>query len=194
MKRLHPRNALSSLLCQQVGDEDCDMAVKTIKILVQQGQADLHSMHPSSLILNWGTSINFCEYLFKQDMAEVGLVDTNHRLGVWLHCMLTNLEVTSSEGCKSMIRRLVAKGADIHTPYRGRRTPLDSLFMFGKEPWKSQYLADQWLEVLCSAGIDLDRYLRRETRLHPKKPHRTLDYDGNRRQLKLLSYEPPIVR
>lgn len=170
-----------------------DKYTSTARTLVDLGQTDLLSMHVSTLIWRPKTPIEVCEYLFEQDMAEVGLIDADHRLGLWLHCLLLNVNITDNEGCKSVIRRLVVKGAHLHAPCLNRRTPLDSLFMHEKEAWESQYLADQWLGVLFSAGIDLEEYLGAEMQLHPE-PHLTLDYRGRKRQLIFSLRDPPRVR
>lgn len=108
--------------------------------------------------------------------------------------MLINLGLINIEGYKSMIRRLLVKGAGLHAPYRNRRTPLDSLFRYDTKPWESQFLANQWLEILSSADIDLDDYLRTEMKLHPEKTHPTLDYGDRKRRLSFSFCVRPRVR
>ncbi len=126
-------------------------------------------------------------------MAKMNMEDTDHSLDLWLHGMLINLGLVNIESYKLMIRRLV-KGAGLHAPYLNRRTSLDSLFRYDTKSWKSQFLADQWLEILSSADIDLDDYLRTEMRLYPEKTHPTLDYGDRKRLLRFSFCVRPRVR
>ncbi len=146
--------------------------METLETLVSYGRTDLVAMN----YFDYWRWIHFSppqafEYLLNQDLVEVCIKDFENRERLTLlGKLLEKFGATRGEDWKRLIRRFVRMDVDLYQAADGQPTPIDCCFSRCWDPTESRAVADEWLEILSSSGINVRDYLQMEMRRHPMKP------------------------
>jgi hypothetical protein len=156
-----------------IGLSDPKACVDTIRALVVRGQND--PMHQDvwgdSLLTDYlGHSEGYL-WLLNQEEFQVDILQAGgrplHVIAACLACTFA-LDVTCSPSRKwePALRRLLQLGISPISKDLGTGTPLDSLLMCVDHQFESGPVAQEWLSLLSSVGVDIEDYVSVEKRLH----------------------------
>lgn len=172
--------------------------METLETIVSYGQADLLAMNYYDYWrwLLWFPPEAF-EFVLDQELVEDHFKSfKNQELLSLLARPLQQFGATQSEGWKRIIKRFVRMGINYHDFSYRTSSPLDWLFLICVDPMKSRAVADAWLEILSSSGVDVRDYLQVEMRQHARKPpllRRGYPYVDDRRRLVFSLEGTPTV-
>lgn len=109
--------------------------------------------------------------------------------------VLRNFGYSKNKHWKPILRRLVCKGANLHSRLPNGDTPLDQLLMWTRYPNDSQFVADEWLEILASAHVDVSSTFEQKSKFHPGNPPLASRSDAVRiRQRRLVFQSGPTPK
>jgi hypothetical protein len=164
------------------------LSVDVIRTLITQGQNDPMDLDKDGrcfLDLYWGD----CEgYLIALNQEEF-LIDIRQTkvfpLCVIAQCLAYSFLVDADSRQKSWepaLRRALQLSPSLTPNVPGTKTALDSLFLYYYTRQDSTLLAQDWLSLLASVGVNVDEYIREEKRIHNSGLlYRGLKYGPERR-------------
>lgn len=161
--------------------------METLEIIVSDSRTDLVSMTYLDYIgcLRCSPPQVF-EYLLNQELVEICVKDfENWECLYILGMLLEKFGATQSEVWKRLIKKFVRMGVNYYDYSYRTSSLIDHCFLRCRDPIKSRAVADEWLEILSSTGVDLHDYLQMEMTRHPMKPPRICQshYVDDRRRL-----------
>ena len=174
--------------------EDKERSLDTLRLLVQS-QNCISSQDVYLFWMYFQGSVETAEYMFSQDLIQTrsDISDGDDVFPI-LAIALRGFGEDFSQWDR-FLRLLLRKNSSLHSPvpriwgYQELNnflspyypckalefgTPLDELFLWTETPFEGEAIANRWLQVLSSEGIDVVAYLEEESALHAQQMQLTI--------------------
>ncbi len=164
--------------------------------LLTQSQVEISESDLSNFWGDYHGSVEMAEYMISQNLIQM-----DHDIPNGENTFPTLAAVLALYGAdpsqwESVLRLLVRKGVDLHSPvprysikeinnFHGPQypciilehgTPIDALFSDTMTPFEGKAAADQWLALLSSEGYEVKAYIEEEQALHAAQMQLTYPY------------------
>lgn len=174
--------------------EGRERSLDTLRLLVQS-QNCISSRDVYLFWMCFQGSVETAEYMFSQDLIQTGSDISD---GEDVFPILATALRAFGEGFLQwdrFLRLLLRKNSSLHSPVPRNGgiqylnnllsfdypckalefgTPLDELFLWTNIPFEGEAIANCWLQVLWSEGIDVVAYLEEESALHAQQMQLTI--------------------
>jgi hypothetical protein len=166
------RNPLQAFADELGMSNEC---VNIIRTLIVQGQSDPMDLDGSGCCLLHDYYGNSDGYLFILNQEEFP-IDVKQTGDVPFHVIAEGFarsfrlgDVSPQKSWEPVLRRALQLGLSLIPKVPGTKTTLDSLFGFTDISQDDALLAQEWLSLLTSVGVDVDDYIREEKRIHSSR-------------------------
>lgn len=174
--------------------EGRERSLDTLRLLMQS-QNCISSRDVYLFWMWFQGSVETAEYMFSQDLIQTRSDISD---GEDVYPILATTLRAFGEGFSQwdrFLRLLLRKNSSLHSPVPRNGgieylnnllslnypckalefgTPLDELFLRTNTPFEGEAIANRWLQVLSSEGIDVVAYLEEETALHAQQMQLTI--------------------
>jgi hypothetical protein len=163
------RNPLQAFVDKRViSNENVDI----IRTLIVQGQSDPMDLDGFGFCLldyYYGNS-DGCLFILNQEEFPIDVKQTGdvpfYAIAEGFARSFRLGDVSPQKNWGPVLRRALQLGLSLTPKVPGTETILDSLFRFEDSSQDSVLLAQEWLSLLTSVGVDVDDYIREEKRIH----------------------------
>ena len=187
--------------------EDLSALIDTLEVMVIHSEVDFITLGFSDYWL-WlrHSSPEAFEFVLNQDLVQSHIESfEDGQILCLLGDLLENFGATPSKVRKRLIKRFVKRAMNIYhaNPLAPPHAPMssasliDRCFYHCQDPTESRAMADEWLKILSSSGVNIHDYLKTEVNWHTTKPPLIRRGDHLERYYRRLVFsleEPPTVQ